>query len=180
MQRRLLLIAIGLLTASSAMAQLNATGSISFSQNAGVYTYNITLNNTGTTNIGTLWYSWVPGEDFMPVAPSGTSGPSGWTPAVTHFGLSDGWAVQWIASTPLAAGSSLSGFQFMSTATPAELAGNSVFFPTTPVGTSFVYVGAPFGDPGHQLVINPVPEPASLGVLGLGLAFLRKRRPGRK
>src|SRR5271168_800242 len=56
----------------------------------GVFQYTVSLQNTGNTPIGTFWYSWVPGEDFMPVAPTNIVSPSGWKEIVTNGGTSDG------------------------------------------------------------------------------------------
>ena len=42
----------------------------------GDYRYTITLKDTGTTPIGTFWFAWVPGEDFLPSKPEGF-GPEG-------------------------------------------------------------------------------------------------------
>jgi hypothetical protein len=149
----------------------------------GVYQYDITLNNTGTTTIGTFWFSWVPGFAFMSTAPTDIIDPSGWTDMTTNGGA----AIQWVdTGTLLGAGMSLSGFEFESTLTPAELEAASSAIPADPVATSFVYIGAPFGDPGLQLVVTPaqgtVPEPATFLITGLGIGcavFGRKvlRRP---
>ena len=78
-------------------------------------------------------------------------------------------------SAPLAAGSSLN-FQFDSTDTPAEIAGDSVFFPGTPVGTSFVYQGGPFAGGSDQFVVQSVPEPSTTSAFAIGLLFLGWRR----
>jgi hypothetical protein len=148
--------------------------------------YDVTLTDTGTTNIGTFWFSWVPGEDFMGVAPSNVSSPASWTDNVTHGGASDGYAIQWLA-TPgdeLTPGNSLGGFQFDSTISPAQMAGDSPFYPTTPILTSFVYHGAPFSDDGFQLLVQQqqaagAPEPVNglLAMLGVGvLGFMKYRR----
>ena len=176
----LLFGALALVAVSAAQAGLNASGSISFTQSAGVYTYDITLNNLGTTNVATLWYAWIPGQHYLPLAPTSTSGPAGWAIAVTHA-TGVGYGIRWNTTTnALAAGSSQGGFRFSTTATPAELLGDSVFYNSTKVGTSFVYeTSAPpiLANTGLQLVINPVPEPTALAALASGLAVsLRRRR----
>jgi hypothetical protein len=74
-------------------------------------------------------------------------------------------------------GKSVTGFAFDSTQTPAQLA--STFTGTgighgDPVTTAFLYIAAPFGDPGAQIVTkgssasHGAPEPAAPGLLGLG------------
>ena len=169
-------------TVAPANASLLGSATVNESQiNGNTFQYDLTLNDPGTTTIGTFWFAWIPGANFMPVSPSNISSPAGWNAIVTHDGSSDGFAVQWTASSPaqdLAAGSSLTGFGFDSTATPAQMAGVASFDPTFPVETSFVYSGTPFSDAGFELVASnanvAVPEPASvgLGAIGAGLLLL--------
>jgi hypothetical protein len=139
-------------TASAAIsaAQLDATH----------WKYSITLSDTGSTTIGTFWFGWVPGKDFLDSQPSQITDPAGWTSQVTHGGSSDGFAIQWVVSptsTDLGAGGVLSGFSFVSTDAPAALFGNSNFYPNTPVPTSFVYSGVPFSDAGFEFVATEAP-----------------------
>jgi hypothetical protein len=147
----------------------------------GVYQYDLTLNNTGTTTIGTFWFSWIPGTGFMTVAPTDVISPSGWTGTITNGGA----AIQWLDSGTLSAGSSQSGFEFDSTLTPAEMEAPSSI-PADPVATSFAYIAAPFGDPGLQFVATPapssVPEPGTvlLTAAGIGLAAFGRRLTSRK
>ena len=120
----------------------------------GVFDYTLTLDDTGTTNLETFWYAWVPGEDFMPVSPTNILSPANWNANITGGGPNNGFAIQWLTSSsatpaPLTPGHSFT-FSFDSTATPAVMAGNSPFYPGTPTGTSFVYTGAPFSDAGFE------------------------------
>lgn len=109
-----------------------------------VYHYDVTVTNNGTTNIGTFWFSWIPGEDFLPSAPLSASNPAGWGNAPIGGGLYDGSSIQWVASSnAITPGHSLSGFAFTSADSPAVLAGTSPFYPSSDVLTSFVYSGAP-------------------------------------
>jgi hypothetical protein len=131
------------------------------------YQYSITLKNTSkgraaaANQIGTFWYAWLPGEDFLDTAPLTVTSPAGWTDKITNSGASDGFAIQWVNTTsPLKAGRSLSGFVFTSTDTPGQVFGKSSFYPTPPVNTSDVYSGAPFSDAGFVLdavgsILNP-------------------------
>jgi hypothetical protein len=173
---------LSLLTAGATLplaASEIATATYTVSQNGPTnWHYSLTLNDTGTTNVGTFWFAWVPGVDFMPTAPTNITGPAGWAFSVTGANnLTDGSAIRWIAGggsaeTP---GQSLSGFSFDSATTPAQLAGLSQFGGgTNPVATSFVYSGAPFSDAGFQLAATAAtatPEPSSilLTMLGGGL-----------
>ena len=71
----------------------------------------------------------------MGVAPTDVLSPTSWSDTITNAGGSDGFAIQWVA-TPgdeLTPGNSLGGFQFDSTISPANMAGDSPFFPGTPV-----------------------------------------------
>jgi len=145
------------------------------------YDYTITLHNTGTTTIETFWFAWVPGENFMATSPIGTpAGPSGWTANPSNGGAGDGWGIDFSTSTaPLNPGNSAT-FQFESADTPAQMAANSTFHPSSPVGTSTLYSGAAFASPSQSIVVTPVPEPSSLGLLllgclGLGQFLLRPR-----
>jgi hypothetical protein len=145
----------------------------------GVFQYDLTLTDTGTTTIGTFWFSWIPGAGLMPVAPTGVVSPAGWSDILTN----GNGAIQWTNSTPLSAGSSVSGFEFDSTLTLAQLEASSTSNPSDPVDTFFTYSGAPFSDAGFQGVAAPAaantPEPATFvllaGALGL-LAFARRFR----
>jgi hypothetical protein len=175
-------LALAVLLATATWSRANEAASATFTMTTvspGVFQYDITLNDTGTTTIGTFWFSWIPGAGFMPAAPTDVVSPSGWSDILTN-GSS---AIQWTTSTPLAAGSSLSGFEFDSTLTLAQLEAPSVGNPGDPVDTFFTYSGVPFGDAGFQGVATPAamatPEPATLallaGSLGL-LAFARRFR----
>ena len=110
----------------------------------------------------------------MPVSPTNIQSPSNWSANITGGNSNNGYAVQWLTSSsttpnPLTPGSSFS-FVFDSTATPSSLAGNSSFYPNTPTGTSFVYTGAPFSDPGFKFVATSVvPEPSAWTALVLGV-----------
>jgi len=137
------------------------------------YSIKLTNSSSSTDPIGTFWFGWVPGQDFLPTSPLNITTPNGWTEQVTNGGPGDGFAIQFIAGAgfSLDPGTSLTGFGFTSADTPAQLAGNSPFYPTFPATTSFVYNGAPFSSVSEQFVasvssVSSVPEPSSL-ILGL-------------
>src|SRR5260370_41397392 len=82
----------------------------------GEYQYDLTLNNTGTTTIGTFWFSWIPGAGFMGVSPTSVMSPAGWTDTITNTGPS----IQWLAAAPICPGPSLTGVLLDITMTPAH------------------------------------------------------------
>ena len=150
----------------------NATyTSVANANTPGVYDYSLTLNNTGTTTIGTFWFAWVPGGDFLNPVPSAASQPAGWVNRVLT--TAQGTSIQWTTTSALlGAGQSLSGFNFSSTETPTQLLGvvPSGTGAGDPITTSFVYIGAPLRDPGQQFAATAAtPEPGSLVLLATGL-----------
>jgi hypothetical protein len=161
------------LLSESATAQL-ALVSTTGTQANPVYNYDITLANTGTTNIGTFWFAWIPGDDFLPSVPSAESSPSGWgdlngdsTPTIEGaHDSTDGSSIQWIAqaNSLLAPGQSLGGFDFSTTDSPSTLAGNSPTHAGTSTMTSFIYQGHPFSDSGDQFVVSPIAVSGSSGL----------------
>jgi hypothetical protein len=171
-----------LVGATMANAGILATATFTDTQPVpGTYEYDITLNNTGTTTIGTFWFAWIPGAGFMSAVPTNVQSPAGWSEILTNAGK----AIQWVDhGTMLAPGGSQSGFVFDSTLSPAALeapfAGPGLGTGDT-VATSFVYIAAPLADPGGQLVVTPAaatgaPEPSTvlLAALGIGLAGYKK------
>src|ERR1700722_16170948 len=150
--RTLPVLALVLAGSTSIYASELATATMLSTQlNATTWEYDLTLNDTGTTNVGTFWFSWIPGEDFMPTVPTDITSAAGWTDAVTGLGdATDGSAIQWIAGpgAALTAGESVTGFSFDSTTSPATMAGLSPSHPTEPILTSFVYISQPFLDAG--------------------------------
>lgn len=187
--RTMLLLAIAAMASSMHAAQITAvttTATISSTQlDPTDWQYKLTLTDRGNLDIGTFWFSWVPGKDFMVVAPSAVSSPASWTEMVTHAGAGDGYAIQWVAipGDELTPGNSLGGFQFNSTVSPTDMAGDSPLFPGTPVLTAFTYQGLPFSDAGFQFLVQPAaasaaPEPVSgaLALLGAGVLLLMRRR----
>src|SRR6516164_109855 len=146
-----------------------------------LWQYSITLHDTGTTPIGTFWFSWVPGEGFLASLPSSIKSPAGWADMITNGAPpSDGYSIQWTSSSsPLMPSASLKGFSFDSSEAPSSVFGDSVIHPGTPVSTSTVYSGAPSVGPELIFAATPVPEPSAWAMLLVGfvvLGFLGFRR----
>jgi hypothetical protein len=183
-----------------AVTSENASGTFTAQPLAGnQWQYDITLTDNSTVNnanttIGTFWFSWIPGKDFMEAMPTNVSAPSGWNFLITGSNnASDGNAIQWVATAghALTAGQTLSGFNFKSTESPAQLLGPSSFGAHQPETLAAAYVGAPFSDTSfggdvftltQAATVSPVPLPPAaipslllLSILGL-IAFLRHTR----
>lgn len=166
-----------MLASSGADAAIIATTDMTVqSLGGGVYQYDISLHNTGSTTIGTLWYAWDDsGLNFLAAHPTNITSAAGWTALTTGAGP---FGIEWshASAALLASGDSLSGFSFRSTDTPAFMAGLSSD-PSFPVGTTFVYINGAFGDLGYQFTTAPVPEPTSLAMFAVGgMGLLRRRR----
>ena len=153
------------------LANLIPSGVISSKPDGSNFDYTIELTNSSesTSSIGTFWYAWtaVPFYDFLATKPISVTPPAGWTDTITNVGASDGYAIEYISSSPsdnVQPGSTL-GFSFTSADTPASVNGDSVFYPGTPVGTSVVYTGAAFATPSAQFVVTPAaPTLSSISV----------------
>jgi hypothetical protein len=130
-------------TASIVVFQLDATH----------YNYAITVSDTGTTPIGTFWFSWVPGQGYLPDLPSPVA-PTGWSAHLTDGPPpADGYSIQWVAGqgAALQPGQSLGGLAFTTVTSPSTLFAPSTIHPSTPVTTTVVYSGGPFSDAGFTL-----------------------------
>jgi hypothetical protein len=186
-----LVLAAGAVTSPAFAGDLIASGVLTATPDGSDFNYTISLTNSSSSTVplGTFWFGWVPGKDFMPTAPipGDFISPAGWTENVTHGGSSDGYAIQWVSggtASDLAPGSSLT-FGFTSATTPSQLAGDSSFYPTFPTTTSFVYQGTPFSGLSDQFVVGfaSIPEPGTFvmgtcGVLAAGayVGYTRRRR----
>ena len=170
---------------SPGLAQIKATATMTSTQiGPSTWHYDLTLDDTGTTNIGTFWFSWVPNIDLMSSPATNIQSPIYWTGVDTTGAFpGDGHAVEWTIdpSLPyyLGPGSVVGGFGFDSAVPPSAFNGNSTLFSTLALTTSYVYIGAPETDPGAVFDATPpapTPEPASMSILGIGAGLLLMRR----
>jgi hypothetical protein len=176
------LIATGLVASASAAETATATIS-STSLGGGNFQYNIALKNTSaSTSIGTFWFSWVPGYDFMSVSPNTITAPTGWINPITGPDFpGDGYAIEFYntggSGDQLAPGAT-DNFSFDSTETLTQLQHATTFIPSDTALTSFVYAGTPESDPGFQFSVA-VPEPVSMSIMVFGAGALMLRRRSR-
>jgi hypothetical protein len=99
----------------------------------------------------------------LPGTPTSASAPTGWSATVFNN------SVQFVASAPaddITAGSTLSGFTYEASFSPAQLAAaaNS--------GVSVAYSGGLFSDAGNTFTVQAVPEPSTLALFVCGAAGL--------
>jgi hypothetical protein len=167
--------------ASSAIANaaLQGTAEISGSPiGGGVYHYTITLHNTGTTTIGSLWFSWIPGENFMTAVPTSITSPASWTGSLQ--GGAGSASILWQANTAaarLAAGGTLNTFTFNSTHTPAQMDGLSVNDTRYHVTDSYIYSAGALSDAGYLFTMTVTPAPSAAALAGIALVpFARRSR----
>jgi len=174
--------ALALASAITARAQEDASATLTPISGNGPYMYALTLVDSGSTAIGSLWYSWTPGNNYLPSLPSSASPvTTGWTTSIR--GANGAASIQFVAGAgdALQPGQSAT-FDFTSADSPSTLAGSvPAGSPPveTPIGTSVAYSGALFSDSGHTFVVASVPEPSSWALLGGSAAswlLLRRRR----
>jgi hypothetical protein len=156
---------VPLVAGESATAQLRLVSTSGSGANQ-AFTYDITVTDTGSTTIGTFWFAWEPGLNFLPTKPSSATSPAGWgnadgvssEPAFTGPEAAvDGTGIQWVAHSAgalIQPGQSLSGFEFTTHDTLAQLAGDSPTHPGTPATMTTIYSGVPFSDAGSTLVVS--------------------------
>jgi hypothetical protein len=173
-----------LLGSQKASAQTSVLTLSDTQLNPTTWQYNLTLGDTAssTTNIGTLWYAWIPGQDYLTTKPASANitSPAGWTlSAVTGGSTGDGYGIRWVstaAGDQITPGGSLSGFSFESSDPPSTVFGDSSFYPTTPTSTFFTYSGnAPFSGTAVESVGTAVPEPTSVALLAPAALMLCRR-----
>jgi hypothetical protein len=146
----------------------------------GVFDYTLTLHNTGTEAVQSLWLGWIPGS-FNIANPANPGNTLGWTSAL------DGSSIQYAgtAGTALAAGG-VGTFTFDSTTTPADfeaqtgLAGQSTAYGVNAANGQLSFFLSPPDTATFGLEV--VPEPSTFALLGIGflgfLGVLRRKPSG--
>ena len=158
-------------SARNAHATIDASLTVS-SQDAGGgnFNYTLTLKNlaTSTSPIETLWFSWVPGLDFMDVAPTAESGPTNWDIFVESGFYYAGYSIRWTTTTADLNPGGQMQFNFTSPITPVDLAGNDHFFGYYPELESYVYSQSIEGGNSEALIAEQIPEPSTVALVGFG------------
>ena len=151
------------------LMSITASGVISSTPDGSNYSYTIQLTNssTSTEGIGVFLYASfansdfsASGQDYLATKPLSITAPANWTGSSMGGGTGDGYSIQFEANNTtsdlLPPGSSLS-FSFTSADTPSSVFGNSIFYPGTPVGTSWVTGTTNSSD--KFVVTSPTPTP---------------------
>ena len=177
----LLLLAVFLAASVSIRANgLDATATYTdMKVSPGVFQYDLTLNNTGTHHHRYILVLVDSGRRFHGRKPHQRDVTCGLDaiPSPTC-----GASIQWLTAAPIALGTSVTGFMFDSTMTPAQFMGT---FAGPGLGTgrshhhSTLYIGCrhPFGDPGAQITamtaaVVGTPEPSSLSLAAIAMGLL--------
>src|ERR1700722_6427838 len=109
---KILLAAVAAIGVSTRANAQSATGIINLESITGSganqsFTYDVSLKDTGSTDIGTFWYSWIPytGElpdnyyNFLKSKPTAETSPTGWVPNLVGPGLfGGGYSIQWVSN----------------------------------------------------------------------------------
>ena len=161
------------------------------------YTYDLSLTNTSTDGsaIGTFWFAWIPHQSYLASNPITVSAPTGWEDGPDSQSVGGalgekGASIEFQAGSSgsyLAAGTTLKGFSFTTADSPSSVFGDSIYFPGTPVLTAQVYHAGPFSDTfnginGYQFLVQAVPEPSVVALMGaaVGALLLIRRKRGER
>jgi hypothetical protein len=168
-----------------AFGAISASTTISTTSTSAPFNYTMSVTNTGTTPIGTLWFAWtnVPiTYNLLPAPASNISWPSGWVgfPTGPDRAL-DGYGVEYYTFNPIGPGQTLTGFNFTSNVAPAHLGDSSGSYPL-PIDTTYVFQSYLNTGPGVGALATPavvVPEPVGV-VVGIVCAVMLGGRNARR
>jgi PEP-CTERM motif-containing protein len=177
-------VAAGLAVFSiSAQAQdVLVTGSLTdTSLGGGVFSYTLTLDNTGPEAVESLWLGWALSSSpvFNVMSPTSAGNNLGWNNVVDGASIQYGGA----SGTAIAANGGTGTFTFDSTSTPAQFmsgaAGGSVAYGVD--ATQFAIEDNSLHSEEFAPTVVATPEPSTFGLLAIGAlgfsgAFFRKLR----
>jgi hypothetical protein len=166
--------------APRAGAALSATAVLSTTSTQAPFDYTITLTNTGTVGIGTLWFGWtnLPGDyNFLPAPASNIAGPGGWFGYSTGPNFAgDGYGVEYYTFSTLPPGQSLPGFTFTSSVGPTHMHDTAASYPA-PIDTTVIFQDyTASGTSSFVPVTVATPEPAAITLAAPILLMLRRRK----
>jgi len=165
---RLAIAAASLAASMTSSHAQSATATISDVPNGGVFDYTITLQNTGSTSLNSLWYGWTINGNNLSSVPTSPGNTLGWGNSVL------GNSIEWVNSTGTTLAPGQAGtFTFISTSTPTQIT-------ASPSGESVAYVNGidfsqNFAGSSTQMfspTLVAAPEPSSVGLLLTGLFVL--------
>ena len=179
-------IVVVVVAAPWAFGAISASTTISTASTSAPFNYTMSVTNTGTTPIGTLWFAWtnVPiTYNFLPAPASNVTYPSGWVGFSTGPDRAgDGYGVEYYTFNPIGPGQTLTGFNFTSNVAPSHLGDTASSYPL-PIDTTYVFQDYFNTGPGVGALATPavvVPEPGvAVAGIACGLMMLGGRRRSR-
>jgi len=169
-----------------AFGAISASTMITTTSTSAPFNYTMSVTNTGTVPIGTLWFAWtnVPiTYNFLPAPASNITYPSGWVGFSTGPDRAgDGYGVEYYTFNPIGPGQMLGGFNFTTNVAPSHLGDPAASYPL-PIDTTYVFQDYFNTGPGVGALATPavvVPEPAvAITGIALGLTLPGRRRRSR-
>ena len=178
---------LGLLLAAGAVGTAQAqTASGQITLLGGSYNYSMVVSNASSASspIGSFWFGWIPGENYLLNQLSSVGLPTGWSD--NPQGGPGAYSMQFTAlsSADYIAPGSSETFTFTSADSPTVLASDTVnYSDDNPLTTTVAYPAGLFSSGGDTFSFAvSVPEPSTWALAALGGLFLatvarRRLRP---